>query len=308
MKKILVIFLFPLFLILISYALVHSFTREELIRFQYNQHDEKIKVFREETGETEELYFEDYIVGVLAGEMPANFELEALKAQAVAARSYALKKMLSENQADYDVIDTVANQVYQDEEELKERWGNDYVSNMNKIKTAVLETKGEYIAYNGEVIEAFFFSTSSGKTENSEEVFTSARPYLKSVDSSWDAKVSPVFQVENDMSLHDFYTKLGLPYQDSLQIEVVKQTSTGRMKQVKINGTEMNASDVRQKLNLKSTYFTMEQVGNNVHIQTKGYGHGVGMSQYGAEGMAREGKTYEEIIKHYYQGVEIKKL
>lgn len=240
--------------------------------------------------------------------MPANFELEALKAQAVAARSYALKKMLSENQTEYDVIDTVANQVYQDEEELKERWGNDYVSNMNKIKTAVLETKGEYIAYNGEVIEAFFFSTSSGKTENSEEVFTSARPYLKSVDSSWDAKVSPVFQVENDMSLHDFYTKLGLPYQDSLQIEVVKQTSTGRMKQVKINGTEMNASDVRQKLNLKSTYFTMEQVGNNVHIQTKGYGHGVGMSQYGAEGMAREGKTYEEIIKHYYQGVEIKKL
>lgn len=308
MKKILVIFLFPLFLILISYALVHSFTREELIRFQYNQHDEKIKVFREETGETEELYFEDYIVGVLAGEMPANFELEALKAQAVAARSYALKKMLSENQTEYDVIDTVANQVYQDEVELKERWGNDYVSNMNKIKTAVLETKGEYIAYNGEVIEAFFFSTSSGKTENSEEVFTSARPYLKSVDSSWDAKVSPVFQVENDMSLHDFYTKLGLPYQDSLQVEVVKQTSTGRMKQVKINGTEMNASDVRQKLNLKSTYFTMEQVGNNVHIQTKGYGHGVGMSQYGAEGMAREGKTYEEIIKHYYQGVEIKKL
>ena len=308
MKKMIMIFLFPLFLILISYLLVHSFVREELIRFHYHQHDQKIKVFREKTGKTEELYFEDYIVGVLAGEMPANFELEALKAQAVAARSYALKKMLSEDEADYDVIDTVANQVYQDEEELKERWGNDYVSNMNKIKTAVLETKGEYIAYNGEVIEAFFFSTSSGKTENSEEVFTSARPYLKSVDSSWDAKVSPVFQVESDMSLYDFYTKLGLPYQDSLQVEVVKQTSTGRMKQVKINGIEMSANDVYQKLGLKSTYFKMEQVGNNVHIQTKGYGHGVGMSQYGAEGMAREGKTYQEIIKHYYQGVEIKKL
>ena len=308
MKKLFVILIFPILLILVSYTLVNSFVREEIIRFKYNQHDEKIKVKRESTGEIKEIYFEDYIVGVLAGEMPVNFELEALKAQAVAARSYALKKMLKNENQEYDVIDTVANQVYQDEEELKKRWGSDYIKNLNKIKSAVLETQGEYIAYNGEVIEAFFFSTSTGKTENSEEVFTSSRPYLKSVDSSWDAKVSPVFQVENDISLNDFYTKLGLPYQEQLQVEVVKQTSTGRMKQVKINGVEMSANDVYQKLGLKSTYFHIEQVGTNVHIETKGYGHGVGMSQYGAEGMAKEGFSYDEIIKHYYQGVEIKKL
>lgn len=303
-KVILICFL----MIMIPYIMVSYFMRIDPVRFAYNKHDQKIKVKREKTGEILELYFEDYIVGVLSGEMPANFEIEALKAQAVAARSYALKKIMSKDQEEYDVVDTVSNQVYLDEGELKEKWKDGYTKNLNKIKKAVLDTKGEYITYNGEVIEAFFFSTSTGKTENSEEVFSSSRPYLKSVDSTWDAEVSPVFQVENDFSLSDFYTKLNLPYQEKLNIEITKQTSTGRVKKLKINDQEKEASEVYQKLKLRSTFFTITQVGSNVHITTRGYGHGVGMSQYGAQGMAKSGYSYQDIIKHYYQGVEIKKL
>lgn len=295
-------------MILIPYIIVNNFMRQTLIQFEHNVHDKKIKVKREKTGEILELYFEDYIVGVLSGEMPAKFEEEALKAQAVAARSYALKQMEKKESREYDVVDSVSNQVYLDDNNLKEKWGGDYTKNLNKIKKVVLETRGEYIAYHGDVIEAFFFSTSAGKTENSEEVFSSARPYLKSVDSSWDKEVSPVFQVENELSLSDFYTKLGLTYQEKLNLEVTKQTSTGRVKKIKINGTEMDASKIREKLNLKSTFFHITQVGTNVHIKTLGYGHGVGMSQYGAQGMAKAGYNYQEIIKHYYQGVEIKKI
>ena len=308
MKKFIIILLFPIFLIFVSFLFVNIFKSEEIINFEYNEDELKIKVLREKTGNIEEMYFEDYIVGVLAGEMPANFELEALKAQALAARSYSLNKIADDSNEDYDVIDTVANQVYLDDSDLKEKWKNNYSTYLNKIKKAVLETKGEYISYNDEVIEAFFFSTSTGKTENSGEVFQTQLPYLKSVDSTWDEKVSPVYKQEITMSLSDFYTKLNLNYSDTLNIENVKTTSTGRVKELKINGNLMNANDVYKALNLKSTFFNISQVGNNVVINTKGYGHGVGMSQYGAQGMAKEGYTYDQIVKYYYQGVEIKKL
>ena len=209
---------------------------------------------------------------------------------------------------EYDVVDTVSNQVYLSDEELKEKWKDDYTSKMNKISKAVLETTGEYLAYNGEIAEAFFFSTSTGVTENSEEVFTAKLPYLRSVDSEWDQAVSPVFQEVNKFSLNDFYSKLGLPVQSSLNVKITKQTSTGRVKELTINDTKMSASTFYQKLGIRSTYFAITQEGSDVIVTTKGYGHGVGMSQYGAEGMAQEGYSYDQILKHYYQGIEIKKL
>lgn len=259
-------------------------------------------------GSIDTVPFESYIIGVLAGEMPANFELEALKAQALATRSYVLKKMEQNKNNDYDIVDTVMNQVYLDESQMKEKWKDQYEEKLQKITKAVNDTQGEYIAYNGEVIQAFFFSTSSGKTENSEEVFQESLPYLRSVDSTWDSDVSPVFNEIYKFTLEEFYQKLNLPYEEKLQINIVDTTSTGRIKNIEINRQKFKASDLTKLLNLRSTYFNIEQNGNIITIQTKGYGHGVGMSQYGAQAMALKGYNYQEIIKYYYQNVEILKM
>lgn len=304
MKKIIIA---SILILVVPYLVVTLCIKEEKMNFHFGS-NLMIRVKRNATGNIEKVPFEEYITGVLAGEMPVNFELEALKAQAVAARSYAMKKMEQNQNNEFDVVDTVSNQVYLDDATLKERWKDDYPEKINKIKTAITETNGEYLTYDGAVIQAFFFSTSTGKTENVEEVFVQALPYLRSVDSSWDAEVSPVFQVTTEFSLADFYSKLNLPYQESLQIEFTKTTSTGRVKELLINGTPFKASDVSSNLNLRSTFFSFEQIGNNVKIETKGFGHGVGLSQYGAQAMAKKGYTYDQILKHYYQGVEISKI
>lgn len=294
-------------LIIIPYLILYFFLSEteENLYFEYGKNT-YVKVKREKTNTIEEVPLEEYVVGVLSGEMPTSFDLEALKAQAVAARSYVLKKMEKSN-GEFDVVDTVANQVYLNEEELKQKW-DDYEERIKKVKQAVKETRGQYLTYQDQVIEAFFFSTSVGVTENSGEVFSTQLPYLTSVESTWDQDVSPVFEVNYDFPLEEFYTKLELPYQNPLQINIKKTTSSGRVKELEINGNPISASTVFSKLNLKSTFFTITQQENNVHIVTKGYGHGVGMSQYGAYGMAKLGYQYDQILKHYYKGVEIKTL
>ena len=299
-----------LLIITVPYLIITLFvkdTTDEQIKLKFIN-NKVVRVKHETTGEIVNVPFEDYIRGVLAGEMPVSFELEALKAQAVAARSYVLKKMEQNVKNDYDVVDTVSNQVYLDDETLKSRWNDQFDEKMNKLKTAVIETKGEYIAYNCEVAEAFFFSTSTGKTENCEEVFQQALPYLRSVDSSWDSEVSPVFNSSVELSLHDFYVKLNLPYSDDLNIQIKNTPSTGRIKQLTINGTDFTGNQVYSALGLRSTFFDIQKVGTNIQVNTKGFGHGVGMSQYGALAMAKKGYTYDQILKHYYQGVEIVKI
>lgn len=304
MKKII---LLVLLIILIPYLFVSIFVKDEEIKFIY-QSNMFVRVKRMNTDTIDKVPFEEYVTGVLAGEMPVSFELEALKAQAVAARSYVMNKMSYNRNKDYDIVDTIANQVYLDDEYLRKVWKDDYTNKINKIKKAILETSGEYIAYDGKVAEAFFFSTSSGMTENSEDVFTTKVPYLRSVSSQWDAKVSPVYTDSETFSLTTFYNKLGLPYKEKLNVEITSKTDTGLIKKMKINGTSITASKVVAKLNLRSNYLTIKQEGDKVKIITKGYGHGVGMSQYGAQGMAKEGYTYDQILKHYYQGIEIKKI
>lgn len=295
-------------IILIPYIFVSIFIREpEEIKFKYMS-NMTIRIKRSATGNIDVVPIEEYIVGVVSGEVPISFEMEALKAQAVAARSYVLKQLEYNRNNDYDVVDTVMNQVYLDSDQLKNRWGEDYVANLNKAKMAVLETKGEYLDCNGSVVEALFFSTSAGYTENSGEIFPTQQPYLKSVASTWDADVSPVFNDYFYFTLGDFYNKLGLGYDDSLRVEVINTTSTGRIKQIKINDKLFSGDDVQYLLGLRSTFFTIIQDGNNITINTKGFGHGVGMSQYGAQGMALNGYKYDEILKYYYQGVEIKKI
>ena len=305
MKK---LFLIPIIILFVPYLIVSIFIKEDTnkIKFIFTE-DQKVRVKQTESGNIIEVPLEEYVMGVIAGEMPLSFEEEALKAQAVAARSYVLKKMEQNYQKEYDVVDTVLNQVYLDEETLQNKWKDTYNEKMEKVKKVVLDTKGEYLTYNGEVIEAFFFSTSTGYTENCEEVFMQALPYLRSVESHYD-EISPVYETQKIFSLEEFYQKLNLEYSNILEVNILKTTSTGRIKTIQINGAEFTGSEVATKLQIRSNYFEIKQNEKQVIVNTKGYGHGVGMSQYGDNGMAKEGYTYDQILKHYYTDVQISKI
>lgn len=302
-KKIL---LFSSLIIFIPFIIVTVFIRDDEITFNFSQNS-VVRVYDEESGNISYVPIEEYVVGVVAGEMPIEFELEALKAQAVAARSYVMIQMERNVKKDYDVVDTVVNQVYLDKEHLMTVWKSSYTENINKVKMAVLETKGEYVSYNGKVAETLFFSTSPGVTENSEDVFTNKVAYLRSVESTWD-EISPVYTTNTTYTLEEFYNLLNLDYSEDLNIEITNKTSTGRIKKIKINDKELTGSYVCSKLGLKSTFFEIIKEDNKIIIKNKGYGHGVGMSQYGAQGMAKAGYTYQDILKHYYTGIEIKKF
>ena len=269
--------------------------------------NDKVRVNRTKLNKIEEVELEEYVKGVVASEMPITFDIEALKAQAVCARSYVLRKKEQNKDKEYDVVDTIQNQVYQDIDELKNRWKDKYDEYIEKLNKVVEETKGEFITYNNEIIETFFFSTSNGHTENSEEVFQKKLPYLRSVDSSWDEETSPVFHATKEMSLSDLYTKLSLPYNKNLTYKILEKTESGSIKKISINGKEFKGTVVRQKLGLRSTYFEIEQNGSNITFKTTGNGHGVGMSQYGALSMAKKGYKYDEIIKYYFKNTEISK-
>ena len=267
-----------------------------------------IRVKRNSTNKIEKMPLEEYIVGVLAGEMPINFEMEALKAQAVASRSYALKRMEYNKDKDYDVVDSIMNQVYLDNNYLKDAWGLNYVKNINKLRSAVNSTIDEYLSYDDKVVDAMFFSTSNGYTEDSKSIFDFDAPYLKSVESPWDKDVSSAYLTTKIMNLTEFYKQLGIPYNKNLNIDIEKRSTTNRILLLKINGYEFKGTDVYGRLSLRSTDFEINLQGDSVSITTKGYGHGVGMSQYGALGMAKAGYTYNEILSHYYQNTTLTKL
>lgn len=301
----LLLIIIPFFVVLFSIDKKSNEPKEEE-KEQVNELYVRVK--REKKKTIEKVELEQYIVGVVAGEMPINFHIEALKAQAVAARSYVLKRMESNKENEYDVVDSVSNQVYLDDDYLKSRWKEKYNENISKLRKAVVETSLEYIIYEGKIADALFFSTSNGFTENSEEIFSFETPYLRSVQSVWDEKTSPVFNDQKTISLNDFFSLLGISFNKNISIEILKKSSTGRILELKINNILMKGNDVKTKLSLRSNDFEIIQNGNNVLIKTNGYGHGVGMSQYGALGMANEGYTYDEILKHYYKSVEIAKI
>ena len=306
MKKILII---TIIIIFIPFLIVNFFKldKKEEIKLKYMSNT-IIRVKRVDTGNIDKIFFEEYIVGVLAGEMPIYFEKEALKAQAVAARSYALKRIEYNKDNDYDVVDSIMNQVYLDNDYLKSAWGENYIDNINKLREAVNETSMEYLEYNGEVIDALFFSTSNGYTETASLVFDVDLPYLKSVKSAWDEDTSSAFRSTFSMNINDFYEKIGLPYSDNFSFKVLKRSSTNRIISLSINNREFTGKSLYNKLGLKSTDFSLKKEGNNIIISTVGYGHGVGMSQYGALGMAKEGYGYQDILKYYYSGTNIKKM
>lgn len=302
-KKIL---LFSLLIIFIPFIIVNLFIKRDEISFNFNSNS-IVRVYRSNYDRIDRIPIEEYVVGVVAGEIPISFDMEAKKAQAVASRSYVMFQISKNKNKDFDVYDTVLNQVYLDSSDLKVRWGDDYVSNINKVKEAVLSTSGEYLVYDDKVVEAMFFSTSTGVTENSEEIFSSSVPYLRSVVSTWDEK-SPVYTDVKRFEKDEFYNLLNLDFSEKLDVNVIDTTSTGRIIDININGTKFSGKDVVSKLKLRSSYFSITEYDDLIVVNTKGYGHGVGMSQYGAQGMALDGYSYDEILKHYYSGVEIKKF
>lgn len=268
-----------------------------------------VAVYRTSLKRIEKLPMEQYLIGVVAAEMPADFEMEALKAQALTARTYIVKQMLSEENLGLpkgaQVTDTEIHQVYKSDEELKRDWGMDYSWKLKKITEAVRATSGQILTYHNQAITATFFSTSNGFTENSEDYWSNAFPYLRSVDSHWD-KNSPKFQSQKVLAVNDFEDLLGIKLKDGKAIgKIIERTAGKRVGKVDFSGHVLTGKEIREKLDLRSSDFTWERIGNKILISTKGYGHGVGMSQYGANGMATEGKTYEDIVKHYYKGVEI---
>lgn len=260
----------------------------------------KLTVKDTSTGNITNIDLEEYVIGVIAGEMPASFEMEALKAQAIASRTYAIYKMKS-SKGTYDLVTDKSNQVYITKDAMQENWQNNYEYYYNKIKKAVDETKGLVMTYDKDVILSMYFAKSNGKTEDSSYVFGSNKEYLQSVES-------PESNFTSNVSINkkEFCNKLNIDCK-SIIIKDINKTSSGRVNTININGKEYKGTEIRSLLGLRSTDFTIN-INDTINITMNGYGHGVGMSQYGANEYAKSGKNYEEILKHYYQNINIEKI
>lgn len=273
-----------------------------------------VPVYLSKEKKVDQVPLENYVLGVLAAEMPASFELEALKAQALAARTYIVRRYKDKDFSGVPdrtawVTDTVMHQAYLTPTQMKRQWGQDYEAKLERLTQAVQETAGHILTYNGKPINAVFFSVGNGFTENAEDYWNFAEPYLRSVSSPWDNQ-APGYKQTVTISKKQFLQKLGLggkvASKDALAgVKLGNLTEGQRIKDIRIGGVWFTGREVREKLGLRSSYFTWKADGDSIAITTYGNGHGVGMSQWGANGMAAEGKTAADIVTYYYQGVQI---
>lgn len=274
-----------------------------------------ISLYDRASGKTEEMPLEEYIIGVVGAEMPASFPLEALKAQAVAARTYAVRHMTAFGGSGCSGADICTDsgccQSYRSPEQLREKFGGEAERYMDKLRQAVYETEGEYAAYKGEPIEALYHSSAGGRTEDAQNVFSAALPYLVGVDSPGE-ETAGKYAAEVRVSLGEFTNRVNKKWPAARlkknrlgeQVKVVSRYDSGRVKELKLNKITVSGRELRRLFDLNSANFTLS-IGEKVTIRTKGYGHGVGMSQYGAEQLAKAGKTWQEILAWYYTGVTI---
>ena len=263
--------------------------------------EETIYLVRSKTGDIVEMELEEYLKGVVYAEMPSSFNIEALKAQAVAARTYTKFKMADSTH----ICDNPSH---------CQAWlENDYSENFEKVSKAVEETRGKTVSYMGETIEAFFHSSSGGKTESSKDVWGKDIPYLVPVESPNEDKIMSTFFSEKEVTYKELKTLIN-NYLGKNQvtteklknkIKIISRTEGDRVNEIKIDKASLSGASIRGILELRSTNFDIELKEKSVVFKVKGYGHGVGMSQWGAEVMAREGKDYEEILKYYYPNTEV---
>lgn len=254
-------------------------------------------------GSVSDMNLEDYITCVLLAEMPADFEQEALKAQAVAARTYALRRQQAGGKHDLAAVctDSVCCQAYCAEEEFLASGGTK--EDLKKIESAVTDTAGQVLTYDGKLIEATYFSCSGGRTEAAVEVWGSDIAYLQAVDSPGEEQAAHYVDTVS-FSLKEFSDRLGVELSGNW-LGKITYTAGGSVDTIMIGSRQFQGTQMRQKLGLRSTAFVISPLGDRVTITTKGFGHRVGMSQYGAEAMAVQGKTYKEILAHYYPGTTL---
>lgn len=299
-RKLILIFLISLIIITV-------------IIIQYNQHEKSedlhIKLYLSQQQQVIELPFEEYIIGTVAAEMPANFELEALKAQAVCARTYALRKIIENHKypLNADLSDDICScQAYCSQEEFKKRHGDKQGKLWDKISRAVNSTRGEVLLYDGKLIDALYHSTCGGYTADAEEVWGNPLPYLKAVKCNYCSQ-SRFYNSNQIISWDDLRKQLNLKAR-IYEIKIIPYRPAGRVREIIINDRHFSAASVRHDLNLPSTWWQFKTNSNGVIINSRGYGHGVGMCQYGANGLAMNNKSYEQILRIYYTGVSLEKI
>ncbi len=283
----------------------------------------QITLYLSKTNETVNIGFEDYITAMTAAEMPPSFELEALKAQAVAARSYILNKLdvynkngVPESHHGAMLCDDEAHcKRYIPFSDTQSRWDKRYTEDYSaKIKRAVSETKGEYLSYNGTAAKACFYAVSSGKTEDISDVWGTELPYLVSVDSSADTRAdgyhSKVFYPMDAFvtAIKGARQSISIPENSDSIVGKVLRTKGGGVAEIELCGESFKGAEIQQIFHLRSTCFSVNFENGKAVFDVKGYGHGVGMSQAGANFMAQGGKNYRDILSHYYPGTAISAL
>lgn len=275
--------------------------------------DNTLTVFRSVNQENINVDFFEYVCGSVAAEMPLSYHEEALKAQAIACYTNALRlKNVSENDATYHISDdSSVHQGYLSKEQRKEKWGEDFDKYESKLQSIVKSVENLAVYYKDELCIAAFHAISSGKTENAENIWGEEVPYLTSVKSLGDnlsPQYSSVVVFEKDEFIEiakDLTEDKNIKSLKNI-IEITEKTKAGTVLKTTLNKKDFTGEEIRKAFSLRSPVFTIKASDKTVTFNVTGYGHGIGMSQYGADFMARQGSTYEEILKHYYKGVEIK--
>ncbi len=289
-------------------------TTQEEPKYDYKKYG-KIKLLHAKTGQVEEVNLDEYLVNVVSAEMPADFETEALKAQAVVARTYTIYKTINKKHDNADICDdSTCCQAWISKEDRLARWEeNKKDSNWQKITDCVNKTKGIIITYANQPINAFFHSNSGGTTETAVNVWGGGNyPYLQVVETAgeegYTQYASEVVLKKDDLinKLKVKYEDININFDDNEDLKIIERTDSGRVRTVKFGNHNISGTEARTLLGLRSTNFEITKESDSIKFSVKGYGHGVGMSQTGADAMAKNGNNYEEIIKHFYVGVELK--
>ncbi len=288
--------------------------QNENANYTYNKYG-TIKLLHKKTDEVEEVNIDDYLCNVVSAEMPADYEEEALKAQAVVARTYTIYKIENKKHDNADICDdSSCCQAWISKEDRFARWEESKrESNWNKIQNAVNSTKGEIITYDNKPINAFFHSNSGGTTEIPVNVWGgTGYPYLQVVETAGEegyAQYASEVELTNDEVLNKLkekYPDIQIDFSNQEDIKILEYTDSNRVKTVKFGNHEISGVEARTIFGLKSTNFEIIKEDGKIKFSVKGYGHGVGMSQTGANTLAKEGKNYKDIINHFYANVEIK--